>query len=89
MALNFRLGIVGKLANQVGTGNFAWNTAQAAWLAILRDTRGATAIEYGLLAGLIAVGLAGGLGALADLVNLLFEVIGDETSDVADSMANP
>lgn len=51
-------------------------------------TDGATAVEYGLLAGLIAIGLAGGLGALADLVNLLFEVVGDETATVADSMTD-
>ena len=51
-----------------------------------QDTSGATAVEYGLLAGLVAIGLAGGLGALADLVNLLFDVIGDQTNDVAGSM---
>ena len=51
-----------------------------------QDTNGATAVEYGLLAGLVAIGLAGGLGALADLVNLLFDVIGDQTNEVAGSM---
>lgn len=55
--------------------------------ALWQDTGGATAVEYGLLAGLVAIGLAGGLGALADLVNLLFEVIGDQTNEVAGSMA--
>lgn len=54
-----------------------------------QDIGGATAIEYGLLAGLVAVGLAGGLGALADLVNLLFDSISTETTDVAASIANP
>ena len=53
------------------------------------NINGATAIEYGLLAGLVAVGLAGGLGALADLVNLLFDSISGETTDVAASMADP
>ncbi len=57
---------------------------QAFW----QDTRGATAVEYGLLAGLVAIGLAGGLGALADLVNLLFEVIGDQTTEVAGTMTD-
>lgn len=49
-------------------------------------TDGATAVEYGLLAGLVAIGLAGGLGALADLVSLLFEVIGNEAADVSSAM---
>lgn len=52
------------------------------------DIRGATAVEYGLLAGLVAIGIAGGLGALADLVNLLFEVIGDEAADVTGAMTD-
>ena len=65
----------GKLENK--------SLGQSLW----RDTSGATAVEYGLLAGLVAIGLAGGLGALADLVNLLFEVIGDQTNEVAGSMA--
>lgn len=53
---------------------------------LMCDTHGATAIEYGLLAGLIAIGLAGGLGALADLVNMIFEMIGTETATVTANM---
>lgn len=52
-----------------------------------KDSSGATAVEYGLLAGLVAVGLAGGLGALADLVSLLFDTIGDEAAEVSNAMA--
>lgn len=63
-----------------------WTTAI---LKFARNTSGATAVEYGLLAGLIAVGLAGGLGALADLVNLVFNMIGQETADVTNAMADP
>ena len=51
-----------------------------------KDTLGATAVEYGLLAGLVALGIAGGLGALSDLVNLLFENIGNETAQVTSSL---
>lgn len=51
-----------------------------------KNTSGATAVEYGLLAGLVAVGLAGGLGALADLVSLLFDTIGDEAAEVSAAM---
>ncbi len=60
----------------------ASNTITSLW----KRTDGATAVEYGLLAGLVAIGLAGGLGALADLVSLLFEVIGDEAADVSSAM---
>jgi len=59
------------------------------WRNLIRNIDGATAIEYGLLAGLVAVGLAGGLGALADLVNLLFDSISDETTDVAATVTAP
>lgn len=59
------------------------------WRQLKHDVCGATAIEYGLLAGLVAVGLAGGLGALSDLVNLLFEMIGNETASVTSSMTDP
>ncbi len=55
-------------------------------LSIASDTHGATAVEYGLLAGLVAIGIAGGVGALSDLVNLLFELIGDETVAVTNTM---
>lgn len=50
------------------------------------NTSGATAVEYGLLAGLVAIGLAGGLGALADLVSLLFDTIGEEAAEVSNAM---
>lgn len=50
------------------------------------NINGATAVEYGLLAGLVAIGIAGGLGALSDLVNLLFETIGNETATVTANM---
>jgi len=47
---------------------------------------GATAVEYGLLAGLVAVGIAGGIGALAELVNAIFDMLGDNTTAVADNI---
>jgi Flp pilus assembly pilin Flp len=59
-----------------------------AWLAAMRrDTNGATAVEYGLLLGLIAVGVAGGYGALVDLVHLIFDFVNGETETVANSVA--
>ncbi len=89
MAMNFRPGIFDRRTDHRGTSDFTLEQALAPWQVLISDTRGATAIEYGLLAGLIAVGLAGGLGALADLVNLLFDLIGDETAGVTNSMAHP
>ena len=40
-----------------------------------RDEEGATAIEYGLIAGLIAVGLAGTLKILGTDLSALFTLI--------------
>ncbi|QXZ09107.1 Flp family type IVb pilin [Comamonas sp. Y33R10-2] len=41
-----------------------------------RDEEGATAIEYGLIAGLIAVGLVVALTALGGDLSALFNLIG-------------
>ena len=41
----------------------------------LRDEEGATAIEYGLIAGLIAVALVGVLGALSGRLQGVFQAI--------------
>ena len=42
----------------------------------LRDEEGATAIEYGLIAGLVAVGLVVALTALGTDLSALFNLIG-------------
>lgn len=41
----------------------------------LSATEGATALEYGLLAGLISLGLLAGLGALSGNLQTVFETI--------------
>jgi pilus assembly protein Flp/PilA len=41
-----------------------------------RQTRGATAIEYGLIVALIALGAAGGMSALGQPVTGMFAAIG-------------
>ncbi|QRM53410.1 Flp family type IVb pilin [Sinorhizobium sp. BG8] len=41
----------------------------------LKDERGATAVEYGLLAALIAIGLLSGLTAFSDSLNNVFMTI--------------
>ena len=63
-----------------------WRLLPYFFLRLKRSVLGATAVEYGLLAGLVALGIAGGLGALADLVNMLFDMIGETTSEIASSL---
>ncbi|WP_417466123.1 Flp family type IVb pilin [Kordiimonas sp.] len=46
------------------------------------DLQGATAVEYCLIAALIAAGIAGGIGVLADLVNALFDMLSTRTNEV-------
>ncbi|PTM96599.1 Flp family type IVb pilin [Mycoplana dimorpha] len=41
------------------------------------DRSGATAVEYGLLAALISIGLLGGLGAFRDQLQTVFLTIRD------------
>lgn len=48
-------------------------------LRFLKDENGATAIEYGLIATLIAVAMIGGFGQLADQLQILW---GDNNSDI-------
>ena len=44
----------------------------------LKDKSGATAIEYGLIAALIAVAIIGGVGALGGSANTTFTTISEE-----------
>ena len=46
------------------------------------DKRGATAIEYGLIAALIAMGLLGGLSLLGGGTNGMWGKIGNDISNV-------
>jgi pilus assembly protein Flp/PilA len=48
----------------------------------LQDEAGATAIEYGLIASLIAVAIIGGFGALADALEALW---GDSNGKISDA----
>lgn len=45
------------------------------WRELARDESGAVAIEYGLLAGLIAVGIVGGVTAVRDELIALFTLV--------------
>jgi len=48
------------------------------FLAYLQDESGATAIEYGLIAALIAVGMIAGATAIGDQVNAKFDSVAGE-----------
>ncbi|MBP2301116.1 Flp family type IVb pilin [Azospirillum picis] len=50
-----------------------------------KDERGATAIEYGLLAALIAVVIIGGVTAVGNNLNTLFNNISDRISTVGNN----
>jgi pilus assembly protein Flp/PilA len=50
----------------------------------INDESGATAIEYGLIAGLIAVGLVTALGGLRNNIASTFNSIGGKLSDCSD-----
>ena len=45
---------------------------------LVRDEQGATAIEYGLIAALIAVAAIVGMGALGDSLDTTFNNVSDE-----------
>ena len=50
--------------------NLAW-----AWLQMKRDTRGVTALEYGLIAGLVAVAIVTSVTALGGKLTATFAAI--------------
>jgi len=47
----------------------------------IKDESGATAIEYGLIAALIAVAIIGGASALGTNVNDKFQVVADKVGE--------
>jgi pilus assembly protein Flp/PilA len=49
----------------------------------LQDEKGATAIEYGLIASLIAVAIIGGFSALADAIEALW---GDNNGKIGQAL---
>jgi pilus assembly protein Flp/PilA len=51
---------------------------RAAAAALRRDRRGVTALEYGLIAALIAVAIIGGVATLGDRLNEAFNNIATE-----------
>jgi pilus assembly protein Flp/PilA len=49
----------------------------------LKDESGATAIEYGLIAALISVGIIAGAGSLGNSINSTFDKLGTKMDGAA------
>ena len=60
-------------------------TIKIVFKTFLRDESGATAIEYGLIAALIAVGLIGGARAFSGSLNGLFTDVDGDMSQAFDT----
>ncbi|WP_319542320.1 Flp family type IVb pilin [uncultured Pseudodesulfovibrio sp.] len=56
---------------------------------LILDEEGATAIEYGLIAALIAAGIVGATTALGDQVVTTFEYITTQMSDATATTTTP
>jgi pilus assembly protein Flp/PilA len=54
-----------------------------------REEKGATAVEYGLMVGLIAVVIIGAVVFLGKELDLLFDEIGNKLSTAGDAPAAP
>ncbi|MBW2740191.1 MAG: Flp family type IVb pilin [Deltaproteobacteria bacterium] len=50
-------------------------------ISFFKDEEGATAIEYGLLAALVAVAIVVGAGALGDSLNTTFDNVADQLDE--------
>ena len=49
----------------------------------LRDESGATALEYGLIAGILCVGVVGFVGVLGDTAVLMYTMVADAVAEHA------
>ena len=48
---------------------------------LIKDDEGATAIEYGLIAGLVSVAAIGALGAMGNSLDEMFSFVSNELTD--------
>lgn len=55
----------------------------ANFVRFLRDERGATAIEYGLIAGILCVGVVGFAAALGDAVTTMYTTVSEMVAAAA------
>ena len=54
-----------------------------------KDESGATAIEYGLIAGIMAALLVTVLGGFSEKLGLLFDAISDQLEETTEKIKNP
>ena len=54
----------------------------------VRGQKGATAIEYGLIVGLMAAIVVSVLGIFGDQLEALFQAVADKLGDAANSVSN-
>ena len=66
---------------QDSTDERSWNAS-----VFLSDERGAAAVEYALIVALAALGIAGGLGALAELIAIVFDMLVTVTAEARDGI---
>ena len=59
-------------------------TVRKAMLKLLRDQRGATAIEYGLIAALIVLAMMTALQSFANNANAMFDEVSTKTGEAMD-----
>ena len=57
-------------------------------ISLWEDESGATAVEYGLIVGIVAALLVTALGLFGDQLKNLFEAISDQLGDAADQVRN-
>jgi pilus assembly protein Flp/PilA len=76
-----RMALIGPLVCTKGPVNGLRDMARLS--AFLNDESGTTAIEYGLIAGLVSLGIIGGLGSFMDSVNAMYTHIIDNVSSAS------
>lgn len=62
---------------------------RACFRRFVRNERGATAVEYGMIAGLIALVVVGSIAAFADSVTALWIGTSNEMSDAIGGSSSP
>lgn len=62
---------------------------KAIFTRLWRDESGVTAVEYGLIAGLVAALLVAVVGIFGEQLEALFRAIADKLGDAANDIQNP
>lgn len=57
----------------------------ATFTRLIKDDEGATAIEYGLIAGLVSVAAIGALGAMGNSLDNMFDFVSDELENAVEA----